>query len=336
MTSTQARKTHARPTPVPGRLELFALFADAGRVQALALCAEEELSVGELAELLDDSQPQVSRKVSALRDAGLLEGRRDGTRLYLRTVPAAVDGDRLVADAVAEGRRLCLGDGSLARIPKVLAAREDAGRRHFDATMAQPAAVPNSPEHLAHLAALAPLISGRELAVDIGTGDGLSLDVLAPLYRRVIAVDRSQAQLARLAGRVAERGFPHVSLFPGSFDDAALLERVTRAGGADLVFCARALHHAARPGDAVKALARLLRAGGRLVVLDYLAHSDDSLRERCGDTWLGFEAEAVSGFLRDAGLSQVEDLPVPLLFHPRGPDDGLAWHAWAGRRGGGP
>lgn len=321
-----------RTPPSPPRLtrvELFRVLAEASRLQVLALCAEEELSVSELATLLDDSQPQVSRKVAALREAGLLDARRDGTRTLVKAVPG-LSGDAVVADAVAEGRRLCLADGSLARIPAVVAAREDQGLTHFEAPRATTAttSVPASPEHLAHLAALAPLLAGRQLAVDVGTGEGLSLDVLAPLFSRVIAVERSRAQLARVSERVAARGFHQVSLFPGSYDDAALVERVDAAGGADLVFAGRSLHHASRPAQAVAAFARLLKRGGFLVVLDYLPHDDDGLRGDSGDAWLGFPADDVRRFATEAGLVPVAEVPIPDAFHPQGPDAKLTWHAW--------
>src|SRR3954471_22748017 len=94
-----AKSASALPR-LPARVELFRLFAETGRLQLLALCAQEELAVGELSTLLKDSQPQVSRKVAGLRQAGLLEARRDGTRTWLKTVPAALS-DTLVADAVA-------------------------------------------------------------------------------------------------------------------------------------------------------------------------------------------------------------------------------------------
>ncbi|MCC6336560.1 MAG: metalloregulator ArsR/SmtB family transcription factor [Myxococcales bacterium] len=322
------------PPGVPrlARVGLFRVLAEASRLQVLALCAEEELSVSELAVLLDDSQPQVSRKVSALREAGLLDARRDGTRTFLK-VAADSKSDAVVADALAEGRRLCLADGSLARIPKVVAGREDVGLTHFEApATTATTSVPASPEHLAHLAALGPLLGGRQLAVDVGTGDGLTLDVLAPLYSRVIAVERSRAQLARVAERVAARGFHHVSLFSGSYEDAALVERVDSAGGADLVFAGRTLHHASRPVQAVAAFARLLKKGGFLVVLDYLPHDDDALRSESGDAWLGFPVDDVRRFLAEAGLTVLADVPIPDAFHPQGPDAKLTWHAWVAQR----
>ncbi len=88
------------------RVELFKLLGDEGRLQALALCAEEALTVSELAELLQDSQPQLTRKTQPLRQAGLLDARRDGTRTYLSTVSGAA-ADPVVAAAIDEGRRLC-------------------------------------------------------------------------------------------------------------------------------------------------------------------------------------------------------------------------------------
>jgi ArsR family transcriptional regulator len=326
-----ATRTSARG-PRLTRVELFRVLAEASRLKVLALCAEEALTVSELATLLDDSQPQVSRKVGALKDAGLLDARRDGTRTFVKAVPEAL-ADAVVAAALAEGRRLCLTDGSLARIPAVVAAREAVGLSHFEApAKVATTSVPASPEHLAHLAALAPLLGGRQLAVDVGAGDGLSLDVLAPLYARVIAVERSRAQLARLAERVAARGFHHVSLFPGSYDDVALVERVDSSGGADLVFAARTLHHASRPAQAVTSLARLLKRGGSLVVLDYLPHQDDALRTDAGDVWLGFPVEDVRRFLEGAGLTLLADVPIPSAFHPQGPDAKLTWHAWVAQR----
>src|SRR5450432_482097 len=131
----------AKASKATPRSELFRLFAEEGRLQVLALCAESELSVGELSSLLRDSQPQLSRKVAALREA-----RRDGTHTWVKLSPTQ---DVVVTEAIAEGRRLCLKDGSLVRLPKVLAAREEPGLKLFEANGAQPKSVPPSPEHLA-------------------------------------------------------------------------------------------------------------------------------------------------------------------------------------------
>jgi len=310
------------------RSELFRLFAEEGRLQVLALCGEAELSVGELSSLLKDSQPQLSRKVAALKAAHLVETRKDGTRTWVRRVNGD---DPLVSEALAEGRRLCLKDGSLARLPKIIASREEKGLERFEKTDAA-AAPPSAIDHLAHLSALSGVLPARSLAVDVGTGDGRNLDVLAPLYQRVIAVDRSRSQLARVLERVASRGFTNVSVFEGAYDDAGLAQRCDAAGGADLVFAGRTLHHASRPEAAVQSFARLLKPNGHLVVLDYLPHEDDSMREREGDVWMGFQPSAVEAWLDAANLSLSSQYEVPPAFHAEGPDRALDWHAYVARK----
>src|SRR5438046_242787 len=117
----------------PARVELFRLLGDEDRLRLLALCAEEELTVGELASLIGESQPQVTKKTQPLREAGLLSARRDGTRTLLRTHLAS---DAVLDAGLEEGRTLCTRDGSLARVAGVVAQREEVSRRFFD----QPAA----------------------------------------------------------------------------------------------------------------------------------------------------------------------------------------------------
>src|SRR5512136_1081634 len=109
----------------PARADLFRLLGDEDRLRLLALCDADELTVGELAELLRESQPQVTRKSQPLRDAGLLHARRDGTRTLLR---ADSKQDAVVAAALEAGKSLCLAEGTLSRVPSVVARREEASR----------------------------------------------------------------------------------------------------------------------------------------------------------------------------------------------------------------
>ncbi|HEY5950294.1 MAG TPA: methyltransferase domain-containing protein [Kofleriaceae bacterium] len=295
-----------------GRADLFRLLGDEDRLRLLALCAEEELTVGELAQLLGESQPQVTKKSQPLREVGLLNARRDGTRTLLKV---DADPDPVVDAAIAEGRSLCSKDGSLAKIGRIVAQREEVSRRLFD----QPAELAPAPSADASLLAwtplLAPLLPGRALAVDIGTGEGALLPLLSPLYERVIAVDRSPARLARCGARVADWGLPNVRLREGSVDDATLAEEVAARGGADLVVMARMLVHASRPQDAIVSATRLLRAGGHLAIVDYLPHDDESLREQ-GHVWLGFEPAKLRGWLEAAKLAPLALAPFPASHQP--------------------
>ena len=115
-----------------GRSDLFRLLGDEDRLRLLALCAEEELTVGELAQLLGESQPQVTKKTQPLREVGLLAARRDGTRTLLKTDVESDRNDAVIAAALEEGRTLCSKDGSLAKVPRVIAAREELSRRLFE------------------------------------------------------------------------------------------------------------------------------------------------------------------------------------------------------------
>lgn len=271
----------------------------------LALVAEDELTVGELAALLGESQPQVTKKSQPLRDVGLVSARRDGNRTLLR---AHVQPDPVVDAALEEGRLLCSKDGSLARVAHIVAQREEVARRFFDQSEPESAEITN--EVLAWLPMLAPLLPGRELAVDLGTGDGALLPILSPLYDRVVAVDRSASRLARCSARIASWGLPNVRLREGDADDAGLVADIDHRNGADLVVMARMLHHAARPADAIAAATRLLRGGGHLIVVDYLPHDDEAMREQ-GDVWLGFEPAKLRGFVDGAGLDVITLAPLP-------------------------
>jgi len=295
------------PVVAAPRADLFRLLGDESRLRLLALCAEEELTVGELASLLDESQPQITRKSQPLREAGLLTTRRDGTRTLLR---APVATDAVVFAALEEGRALCTRDGSLARVAAVVAQREELSRRFFDERDgAAPEAAPIASELVAWLPVFAPLLPGRALAVDVGTGEGTLLPILSSLYERVVAIDRSSASLARCAGRLAAWGLPNIRLREGDVEDLGVAEEVQQRGGADLVLMARVLHHAARPQDALVAAARLLRPGGHLIVVDYVPHDDEAMRDQ-GDVWLGFEPAKLRGWI-DSQLEVITIHPLP-------------------------
>jgi len=277
-------------------------------MKLLALCAEEELTVGELATLLGESQPQITKKSQPLREVGLLAARRDGTRTLLKSDAPP---DAILTAALEEGRTLCAKDGSLAKIARVVAQREDLSRRLFEQPAGEVEQEPAISSAIAPwLPLLAPLLPGRALAVDLGTGEGALLPLLSPLYDRVVAVDRSAARLARCAARIASWGLPNVRLREGSVDDAALAEEIGQRGGADLVVMARVLVHASRPQDAIASATRLLRAGGHLAIIDYMPHDDESLREQ-GHVWLGFEPGKLRGWVESARLQAITLQPFP-------------------------
>ena len=324
----------AEPALDVARSDLFRLLADPARLRLLALASAEELAVGEVAELLGEALPKVSRHAAALRDAGLLIARRQGTWTLLRTPPEALR-DPVVADAVRAGRAACAQAGLLQRVEAVVAARDARTREFFART--PPRATASIPGDVpAHLAAIAPTLDRRQLAVDVGTGDGAALEVLAPLFARVVAVDRSRERIAQARERVQARGYDGVELMVAEVDGAELREAVATAagdaGGADLVFAGRVLHHAAVPAKALRALAALVRPGGALVVLEYDTHEDARMRDEQADVWLGFSASELTAMAEEAGLEAASVQALPPGLRGEGPDRHLLWHVLRARR----
>ena len=302
---------HVAASASHAHADLFRLLGDEDRLRLLALCDVEELTVGELSTLLRQSQPQVTRKTQPLRDAGLLAERRDGTRVLLRAEPKD---NPIVLAALRAGHNLCLAEGRLARIPKIVARREETARKLFDEGVADTTPLPGMAFE-PFLPLLSPLLPGHGLAVDVGCGDGPLLPLLSPLYDRVIAVDRSAARLASAAARVAASGLPNVRLREAEVDDSNLAQEIAKAGGADLVTIVRVLQFIARPSDVIATAAHFLHAGGHLIVVDHVPHHVESLREQ-GNVWLGFDPDKLRAWLGEAGLEVIALAPLPGTFTP--------------------
>lgn len=313
------------------RCELYRVLAEPVRLRLLALATEEELAIGELAELLGESQPNVSRHAAPLKQVGLLAVRKQGTRTLLRGL---VGDDPVALDALASGRALCQGDGSLGRVAEVIRARDAVTREYFEVARGSAALPAPASELGAYLMALAPLLPRRRLAIDAGTGDGGLLDVLAPVFERVIAVDRSAAQLDAARARVARRGYPNVQLVHGELDGREVQGAAHADGaGADAVFAARLLHHAAKPAQLLAQLFSLCAPGGTLCVLDYAHHTDESMRERA-DLWLGFDSAELIKLAGAAGFAadSIIVTRVPAALCGSGPDHHLPWQILGARR----
>ena len=217
------------------RADLFRVLGDEDRLRLLALCAEEELTVGELATLLGESQPQVTQaRRQPLREVGpARRAPRRHAHAAARPSPRRRRSGRARA-ALEEGRALC----EQGRQPRRGAARVVAQREETVAPAVR--AAPRAAERRRSpadgrrscsrwLPMLAPLLPGRALAVDVGTGEGALLPLLSPLYERVVAVDRSAARLARCAERVARAGACRTCACARARRGRRLAEEIARA-----------------------------------------------------------------------------------------------------------
>lgn len=276
----------------------FRALGDETRMDLLAALKGEELSVGELAEVVSAAQPGVSRHLAALRDAGLVVARKQGAATYYRMVP----GEPLLEGALgAELGRRAAELGLPARVERIVArrrAREEAffdrQAESWDSLRAQLFA------ESAALSSLVPLVPRGLAVADIGTGTGGMLPYLGEFADRIVAVDLSAEMLRRARARAKSLGLERVE-----FVKADLAALPLPDGGLDAAFAALVLHHAASPARAVHEMARILGPGGTLVVTDLVSHGHEWLREEHGDVWLGFGRDEIVGHLSRAGLSDV-------------------------------
>jgi ArsR family transcriptional regulator len=286
-------------TPSPDWIARFRALGDETRLGLLCALLSEELSVGELSEVMQAGQPGVSRHLAALRDAGLVVARKQGAATYYRISPD----DPLLEGAVgAELRRRSAELGLTTQIEKVVARRRARAEAFFDEQAESWDALREQLlDQAAGLRALVPLIPSGLTVADIGTGTGGMLPLLSEFAEKIVAVDISQEMLRRAKARARAMGLENVDFLKADLRDLPLEDASVDAAFATLV-----LHHAPHPGAAVKEIARILRPGRVLVVVDLCAHRHEWLRDEQGDVWLGFTKDEMTGFLNKAGLGRID------------------------------
>jgi ArsR family transcriptional regulator len=278
---------------------VFKTFSDPTRVRVLALLEREELAVQELMDVLGMAQSRVSRHLAILRDAGLLEDRRDGTYVFYRfAVPEDGpwrDAWNLVARALADDPTR---ERDMAALAQVMHARAARTRSFFDAVGPEWDALRKVfDDEALRGRAIARLVDPRLVVADIGTGTGILAAELARLGLRVIAVDHSTRMLDAARAKFEALSQDGVELRQGDAADLPL-----RDCEVDAAFAHRVLHYLPSPGDAIREMARVVVPGGVVVVVDFVRHEHDWMRNELGVHWLGFEAEEVVDWFLAAGL----------------------------------
>ncbi|HEX8481904.1 MAG TPA: metalloregulator ArsR/SmtB family transcription factor [Allosphingosinicella sp.] len=294
----------------PAAAEIFRSLGDPTRLRIVALLRAMELSVGELAQVLGQSQPRVSRHVRILIEAGLAERRKEGSWVFLSLAEAA-----RVEPLFAALERWAELDGEdpwaaadAARLAAVRADRAAAAERYFAAHAGDWDEIRSL--HIAESeveAACRRALGAGEGAgeggrpvgrlVDIGTGTGRMLELFGPSAERALGVDRSPEMLRLARVKLAQAGLAGAELRQGDMYALPLA-----AGSADTVILHQVLHYAQQPGAAVAEAARLLAPGGRLLIVDFAPHEREELRTRDAHLRLGFADDVMLRYLDSAGL----------------------------------
>jgi ubiquinone/menaquinone biosynthesis C-methylase UbiE/DNA-binding transcriptional ArsR family regulator len=307
-------------------VEVLRAAGEPSRLRILALLAREELAVLELCRVLDQSQPRVSRHLKLLAEAGLVERFPDGAWVFYRLTGAGKAGE-LAAEVLS---RVDPADPVLQRDAERLSAvwaerAADAGE-YFARNAARwdeirSLYVSDADVEAAILAAAGPGPFRR--LVDLGSGTGRMLTLLAPHAEAALGLDLSQQMLNLARNRVTEAGLARCELRHGDIFGTRLPDE-----SADLVVVHQVLHYLADPAAAVREAARIVASGGRLIIADFAPHGLEFLREQHQHRRLGFAEPEMARWLADAGLSKVRVTALP-------PADkaGLTVKIWTAERG---
>lgn len=306
----------------------FRALADLTRLRIVRLIATMELAVGEIAQVLGQSQPRVSRHVAILCDAGLAERRREGSWIFLRAsgAPAGTLSGRLrqlLASAEADDPEFgALCEADRRKLAAIRAGRESQAQDYFTAhaeNWDELRRLHSADEQVetALAAALAAEPLGRVL--DIGTGTGRMAELFAERAEHIVALDKSPAMLRLARARLQHLGGERIEMIQGDFASLPL-----PAESVDTVLFHQVLHFAQDPAAALREAARVTREGGRIAIVDFAAHQREELRERYAHARLGFEDRQMQMLMTQAGFEPAQ--PIAL-------DEGeLVVKIWIGTR----
>jgi ArsR family transcriptional regulator len=282
--------------------ELYRLLSDEARLRLLRVLAGRHgrLNVSELTAVLGIAQSGVSRHLRLLKEAGLVVEERGGGFSFYRLSPALLDGGfgglwHALQAQFADAASAPVVRADEARLQEVMRLRKE----NFEVHGTDRAQFVPGRSWAAWSRALGMLLPALEVA-DIACGEGYLAVEAAQWAKRVVGVDRSGDVLKRARSLADRRGVKNISWKRGDMEKLPL-----ESASVDVALLSQALHHAAHPARAMAEAARIVRPGGRVLVLDLREHDQEWVRDRVGDRWLGFKDEQLAGLLTGAGLRDV-------------------------------
>ena len=285
-----------------GTWDILKLLSDPTRVRLISLLRAEELSVGELGEILDMAQSRISSQLAQLRANDLAQDRREGKKAFYILQPnlsaQAVTLLSAACEAVAEEKELVEDKSNLNRVLQKRRAHQEQYFNLIAGKLGKNYCPGRSWEAIGHLALkLAPKIE----VADLGAGEGLISQLLARRVAKVWCIDNSPRMVEVGTELAAKNGLANLTYKLGDIETVPLPDR-----SVDLAILSQALHHAQHPDVAIQEAYRILKPGGQLLLLDLKAHTFEKAREIYADVWLGFSENSLHGFIRSAGFDQVE------------------------------
>lgn len=300
---------------------LLRALNDPTRLRIMRLLAHMELAVGELAQVLGQSQPRVSRHIGILCDAGIAERRKEGSWVFLRSAiapdrapPLGAAAARLLATAESDDAGFaarCAED--LRHLAAIRAVREAKAADYFSRHAEEWDRLrllhcPDEPVEAALAIALGADGGGKPLGalLDVGTGTGRIAELFAPSASHVTAFDRNPEMLHVARARLQALPTGLIDLVQGDFNALPFADAAF-----DTVIFHQVLHYAQEPETVLAEAARVTRKGGTVAVVDFAAHNREELREGHAHARLGFSDEQMLALLSDAGFTSREPIALP-------------------------
>jgi len=285
-----------------GLLDIFRAMADPTRMRIMHLLGAMELSVGELAQAVAQSQPRVSRHVKILAEAGLIDRHKEGNWVFLRlgSSPACTRLMDLFTDMSATDSGGLWYAADLARLAAVRADRVRAADEYFAQHAAEWDAIRSLHVPEAQVEEAMTRALGEEPVdhmLDLGTGTGRMIELFGPVASRVSAVDRSPDMLRLARAKLPDERGDKFDLVLGDFCNLPFAN-----GSMDLVTAHQTLHYSPTPQRAIAEAARVLASGGRMLIVDFAPHDREELRTRDQHERLGFSDEQIADWFDGAGL----------------------------------
>jgi ubiquinone/menaquinone biosynthesis C-methylase UbiE len=295
--------------------ERMAALAEPLRGRLLLALERNELSVGELCSVFQLPQSSMSRHLKVLTDDGWLASRPEGTSRRYRMMEERLDGPARDLWRVVRGsvEALPSREQDAERVRTVLAERRKKSRDFFSSAAGEWDRVrAELYGRRVDLQALLGLLDERWAVGDLGCGTGQLSALLAPFVTRVVAVDESLEMLRSARERLA--GVSNAEVRPGALEALPI-----RTGELDAAVIFLVLHYVAEPGEALREAARVLRPGGRLLIVDMVPHDRAEYRQGMGHVWQGFGEQEMGEWLGAAGFERVRWVPLPADPEARGP-----------------
>ena len=282
---------------MPSILNSLKMISDPTRLRILLLLGDESLSVAELQQILGMGQSRISTQLSQLKKEGLVADQRSGkNNIYSAQIPHALG--KSIREA---GSELPEREKDRSSLRHILRKRKDQVRAYFDELAGKFGREYVPGRSWKGLAEAMLKILNYDTVADLGAGEGTLSQLIAQRAKKVIAVDNSEKMVKFGQNLAKENGLPNLEYRLGDIESPPIDD-----SSVDLAILSQALHHAEHPPKALSEAHRILKPGGRLIVLDLLQHTFEKARELYFDTWLGFPEAELAEMITSAGFSEVE------------------------------